>query len=109
MTEPKHVAIIGAALDLGSGRRRLMGRSAIRYAGLEERLPRDRASPCFDWGNVETAVVEAHPRSAITRARYLPEIKAACARVSTLSLAGGRRGRASRSFSAATTPSRWAR
>jgi arginase len=33
------IAIIGAALDLGAGRRGVdMGPSAIRYAGLEERL-----------------------------------------------------------------------
>ena len=33
------VAIIGAALDLGAGRRGVdMGPSAIRYAGLAERL-----------------------------------------------------------------------
>ena len=32
-------AIIGAPLDLGAGRRGVdMGPSAIRYAGLEERL-----------------------------------------------------------------------
>ena len=34
----KQVAIIGAALDLGAGRRGVdMGPSAIRYAGVEER------------------------------------------------------------------------
>ena len=33
------VAVIGAALDLGQGRRGVdMGPSAIRYAGLEDRL-----------------------------------------------------------------------
>ncbi len=35
----REVAIIGATLDLGQGRRGVdMGPSAIRYAGLEERL-----------------------------------------------------------------------
>ena len=35
----KQVAIIGAALDLGAGRRGVdMGPSAIRYAGLHDRL-----------------------------------------------------------------------
>jgi arginase len=79
----KQVAIIGAALDLGSGRRGVdMGPSAIRYAGIEERLA-GLGYSCLDWGNVETAVVEAtdvHDE----RARYLPEIKAACARVARL-------------------------
>jgi arginase len=77
------VAIIGAALDLGSGRRGVdMGPSAIRYAGVEERLTGIGYS-CLDWGNVETAVLEAtdvHDE----RARYLPEIKAACGRVARL-------------------------
>jgi arginase len=80
---PKQVAIIGAALDLGSGRRGVdMGPSAIRYAGIEERLT-GLGYSCLDWGNVETAVVEAtdvHDE----RARYLPEIKAACGRVARL-------------------------
>ena len=83
MAPPKQVAIIGAALDLGSGRRGVdMGPSAIRYAGIEERLTGIGYS-CLDWGNVETAVLEAtdvHDE----RARYLPEIKAACGRVGRL-------------------------
>jgi arginase len=77
------VAVIGAALDLGAGRRGVdMGPSAIRYAGLHERLE-ELGRQCVDWGNVETAVPEA---SAITdeRLRYLPEILAACARVADL-------------------------
>jgi len=79
----KQVAIIGAALDLGSGRRGVdMGPSAIRYAGIEERLT-GLGYTCVDWGNVETAVLEA---TAVDdeRARYLPEIKAACVHVTRL-------------------------
>ena len=39
MAADKQVAIIGAALDLGAGRRGVdMGPSAIRYAGLHDRL-----------------------------------------------------------------------
>ena len=83
MANPKQVAIIGAALDLGSGRRGVdMGPSAIRYAGLEERL-RGIGLHCIDWGNVETAVPEATEEHD-ARARYLPEIKAACLRVARL-------------------------
>jgi arginase len=79
----KQVAIIGAALDLGSGRRGVdMGPSAIRYAGLEDRLS-GLGYRCFDWGNVETAVLEATEETDES-ARYLPEIKAACAQVSRL-------------------------
>jgi arginase len=79
----KQVAIIGAALDLGSGRRGVdMGPSAIRYAGLEDRLS-GLGYRCFDWGNVETAVLEATEETDES-ARYLPEIKAACGQVSRL-------------------------
>ena len=79
----KQVAIIGAALDLGSGRRGVdMGPSAIRYAGIEERLT-GLGYTCLDWGNVETAVLEATTVDD-ERARYLPEIKAACEHVARL-------------------------
>ena len=74
------IAIIGAALDLGAGRRGVdMGPSAIRYAGLEERLA-SLGCDCADWGNVDAAVAEA---TAIgdPRARFLPEIRATCERV----------------------------
>ncbi len=74
------VAIIGAALDLGQGRRGVdMGPSAMRYAGLEERLT-TLGYQVRDHGNVETAVPEA---TALRdeRARFLPEIKETCARI----------------------------
>jgi arginase len=77
------VAIIGAALDLGSGRRGVdMGPSAIRYAGLKARIE-GLGRTCEDWGNVITAVAEA---SAIEdeRVRFLPEIKETCERVAEL-------------------------
>src|SRR5207244_8878783 len=73
----REVAIIGAALDLGQSRRGVdMGPSAIRYAGLEERL-QSLGFTVRDHGNVETAVPEA---TALRdeRARFLPEIKATC-------------------------------
>ncbi len=83
MAAGKQVAIIGAALDLGSGRRGVdMGPSAIRYAGLHDRLA-DSGYQVFDWGDVETAVLEATEETDPT-ARYLPEIKAACGRVARL-------------------------
>jgi arginase len=79
----KQVAIIGAALDLGAGRRGVdMGPSAIRYAGLNDRLD-GLGYDVLDWGDVETAVLEATEETDAT-ARYLPEIKAACGRVSRL-------------------------
>jgi arginase len=77
------VAIIGAALDLGAGRRGVdMGPSAIRYAGLHDRLD-GIGYEVVDWGDVETAVLEATDESDTT-ARYLPEIKAACGRIAHL-------------------------
>jgi len=72
------VRIIGAPLDLGQSRRGVdMGPSALRYAGLEERL----ASIGFDVedrGNLRTREPEALAVGDL-RARYLPEILDACA------------------------------
>src|SRR3989442_2100359 len=76
----RKVAVIGAALDLGAGRRGVdMGPSAIRYAGLAARL-REIGHETVDLSNVETAVAEA---TAVgnERAPFLPQIKAACARI----------------------------
>lgn len=76
----REVAIIGAALDLGQGRRGVdMGPSAIRYAGLEERL-QTLGYTVRDHGNVETAVPEATSLRD-ERARFLPEIKETCERI----------------------------
>lgn len=74
------VAIIGAALDLGAGRRGVdMGPSAIRYAGLEDRLS-ELGIECADWGNVDTVVAEA-TASGSPRARFLEQIKETCERI----------------------------
>jgi arginase len=76
----REIAIIGATLDLGQGRRGVdMGPSAIRYAGLEERLT-SLGYDVRDHGNVETAVPEATALHD-ERARFLPEIKETCARI----------------------------
>ncbi|HEX2506138.1 MAG TPA: arginase [Gaiellaceae bacterium] len=71
------VAIIGAELDLGSGRRGVdMGPSAIRYAELGERIAA-LGIVAADWGNVETSLREVvEVRSE--RVRYLGEIKETC-------------------------------
>jgi arginase len=79
----REIAIIGAALDLGQGRRGVdMGPSAIRYAGLEERLT-SLGYRVRDAGNVETAVPEA-TSPGDERARFLPEIKETCERIAAL-------------------------
>jgi arginase len=76
-------AIIGAPLDLGAGRRGVdMGPSAIRYAGLEERL-RGLGVDAVDWGNVTAAVAEATAEHD-ARARFLPAIRATCERIAGL-------------------------
>jgi arginase len=76
-------AIIGAPLDLGAGRRGVdMGPSAIRYAGLAERLT-SLGVDCIDRGNVTAAVAEA-AEPADPRARFLPEIRATCERIAAL-------------------------
>jgi arginase len=80
MGAKSEIGVIGAALDLGQGRRGVdMGPSAIRYAGLEERLAR-LGYVVRDHGNVETAVPEATALQD-ERARFLPEIKETCARI----------------------------
>jgi arginase len=76
----REVAIIGAALDLGQGRRGVdMGPSALRYAGLEDRLA-SLGYVVHDEGNVETVVQEA----VVLRdehVRFLPEIRETCERI----------------------------
>jgi arginase len=80
VTAGREIAVIGATLDLGQGRRGVdMGPSAIRYAGLEDRLV-SLGHVVRDHGNVETAVPEATTVQD-ERARFLPEIKATCARI----------------------------
>jgi arginase len=82
-TPSSPVAIIGAGLDLGAGRRGVdMGPSAIRYAELDaaiEALDRSVA----DWGDVRAAVPEATDEGDVS-ARYLDVILATCARVAEL-------------------------
>ena len=75
--------MIGAALDLGAGRRGVdMGPSAIRYAGLDARLA-ELGYEYVDRGNVETPVAEAIPVED-ERARFLPQIKATTRRIAQL-------------------------
>ncbi len=78
---PTRVAIIGAALDLGAGRRGVdMGPSAIRYAGLHGQLAR-AGIEVEDRGNVEAVLAETRARGA-EQARFLDEILDTCARIS---------------------------
>jgi arginase len=80
VTTKQRVAIIGAALDLGAGRRGVdMGPSAIRYAGLSDRLEH-AGFEVEDRGNVEAALAETQPSGADS-ARFLDEILEASIRV----------------------------
>jgi arginase len=77
------VAVIGAGLDLGAGRRGVdMGPSAIRYAGLQERIE-NLGRQCLDWGDVRVPVPEATDEGE-AHARYLGPIMASCALVAGL-------------------------
>ena len=74
---PQSVAVLGAALDLGTTRRGVdMGPSAIRYSGLAERLD-SMGVDVVDGGNVATTMPEIAPIRH-ERARYLPAILATC-------------------------------
>lgn len=80
MTGARTVHVIGAPLDLGQSRRGVdMGPSAMRYAGLAERLA-DIGCTITDRGNVAAAEPEALAMGD-ERARYLAEILASCARL----------------------------
>jgi arginase len=80
VTDGRRVAIIGAELDLGAGRRGVdMGPSAIRYAGLGERLA-SLDIPSQDWGNVHTQIRETTDAGSHD-ARFLSQIRQTCERV----------------------------
>ena len=77
------MAVIGAGLDLGAGRRGVdMGPSAIRYAELEARI-RGLGRDVFDRGDVRAPVPEG-TEEGDERHRYLAPIKQVCDRVAEL-------------------------
>jgi arginase len=79
---PQPVAVIGAALDLGAGRRGVdMGPSAIRYADLAARI-RSLGRRYVDLGNVRTPVAESVDEGD-ERLRFLDQIKETCERVAS--------------------------
>jgi arginase len=80
---PGPVAIIGAGLDLGAGRRGVdMGPSAIRYGDLEQRI-RALGRQVVDWGDVRAPVPEVTDEGEAS-ARYLAPIMQVCERVAAL-------------------------
>jgi len=74
------IAIIGAPLDLGAGRRGVdMGPSALRVANLNTKLA-SLGYHVEDLGNVAVEQPESSPAGS-RRARYLPQIAAVCKRL----------------------------
>ena len=74
---PKTVTVIGVLMDLGADRRGVdMGPSAVRVAGLNERL-QQLGYAVVDVGNVAVRNPEMM-KIADRRLKYLPEISAAC-------------------------------
>jgi arginase len=80
MNPSKSVNILGAPLDLGAARRGVdMGPSAIRYAGLAERLE-GIGLEVTDSGNVVAELPEV-ASELDEHARYLPAILRSCAQI----------------------------
>src|SRR5437764_13601782 len=72
------IAIIGAPVDLGQGRRGVdMGPSAMRVAGLGRRLG-ELGYDVADLGNIPIAQAESVRDSGPSDARFLPQIASAC-------------------------------
>ncbi len=83
MTKPKKrscIAILGAPLDLGAGRRGVdMGPSAVRVANIHERLAA-LGYEVEDLGNVDVDQPESVAKGP-ERTRYLPQITKTCMRL----------------------------
>ncbi len=78
-----HIAIIGAPMDLGAGRRGVdMGPSALRLAGLNEKLT-SLGYEVEDLGNVLVEQPESLPVGN-PGARYLPQIAQTCTRLAEM-------------------------
>jgi arginase len=78
-----HIAIIGAPMDLGAGRRGVdMGPSALRLAGLNDKLAA-LGYEVEDLGNVRVDQPETTPVGP-AEARYLPQIAHTCARLAEM-------------------------
>jgi arginase len=90
--ESREVAVIGATMDLGAGRRGVdMGPSAIRYAGLDQQLAEKLGVRVTDAGNVVSPVVETASEGDES-ARYLAQILDLCDRLAKLVADAAERG-----------------
>ena len=78
-----HIAIIGAPMDLGAGRRGVdMGPSAMRLAGLNEKIA-SLGYEVEDLGNIAVEQPEKLPVGP-TNARYLAQIAHTCERLAQM-------------------------
>jgi len=78
-----HIAVIGAPMDLGAGRRGVdMGPSALRVAGLNQKLA-ELGYQAEDLGNVVVDQPESLPTGP-AHARYLPQIAHTCTRLADM-------------------------
>src|SRR5437879_8121941 len=81
--QQSHIAIIGAPLDLGAGRRGVdMGPSAMRVANINKRVA-SLGYDVEDLGNVPVDQPESLPEGP-RHAKYLPQIAAACEKLAAL-------------------------
>ncbi|MBV8064881.1 MAG: arginase [Actinobacteria bacterium] len=92
MQATRQIALIGAPLDLGAGRRGVdMGPSAIRYAELEQHLRESLGITTVDLGDVVAPIPEATD-AGDEHARFLPQILALCDEVAKRVAAARRDG-----------------
>lgn len=78
-----HIAVIGAPMDLGAGRRGVdMGPSALRVACLDEKVS-SLGYDVEDLGNINVVQAESVVEGAAS-ARYLKEIALTCAHLANI-------------------------
>ena len=78
-----HIAVIGAPMDLGAGRRGVdMGPSAMRVANINKRVA-TLGYEVEDLGNVPVEQPESLPEGP-RHAKYLPQIAATCQRLAAM-------------------------
>jgi arginase len=87
-----HIAIVGAPMDLGAGRRGVdMGPSALRVASINARIAA-LGYRVTDLGNIAVEQAESLPAGP-ARSRYLKQIAAACERLATAVASEADKGR----------------
>jgi arginase len=91
IADKSRIAIVGAPLDLGQGRRGVdMGPSAVRVAGLGRRLAA-LGYRVADLGNIDVAQAESLADAGPSNAKYVTQIAESCEKLARLvadSLAG---------------------